>query len=164
MNKKLEEMLTEMKKSRTAQSVPSRRYQEQNTAQVGTSKNIINRDDEENASEPGDQENEIQDNPFRPSNMYELRTPMQPSNKQNIELNDSVVINEDRTGEDYHMVIGATNPLHRQSSNNTTTTHNEHLFDEPLNIQQDPVNQIAMTIEKLASRNTQPSLCHRKHI
>ena len=86
---------------------------------------------------------------------------MQPLSIQNIDLNDSVVINEDRTGEDYHnMVTGATKPLHRQSSNNTTTTHSEHLIAEPLNIQQDPVNQIAMAIEKLASRNTQQPLFH----
>ena len=38
MNKKLEKMLKEMNKSRRAQSVLSRRYQEQNTPQVGTSK------------------------------------------------------------------------------------------------------------------------------
>ena len=81
---------------------------------------------------------------------------------QNIDLNDSVVINEDRTGEEYHMVTGAIKPLHRQNSNNTTT-HNGHLIAEPLNIQQDPVNQIAMAIEKLASRNTQPSLFHPKN-
>ena len=74
-----------------------------------------------------------------------------------------MVINEDRIGEDYHMVTGATKPLHRQSSNNTTTTHNEHLIAEPPNIQQDPVNQVAMTIEKLASHNTQPSLFHPKN-
>ena len=74
-----------------------------------------------------------------------------------------MVINEDRTGEDYHMVKGATKPLHRQSSNNTTTTHNEHLIAEPLTIQQDPVNQIAIAIEKLARRNSQPSLFHPKN-
>ena len=122
-----------------------------------------NEDGEENASEPENQECEIQDNPFRPSNMNELRTPIQPLIIQNIDLNDSVVINEDRTQEDYHMVTGATKPLHRQSSNNTTTTHNEHLVAEPLNIQQDPGNQIAMAIEKLASRNSQPSLFHPKN-
>ena len=61
------------------------------------------------------------------------------------------------------MVTGATKPLHRQNSNNTTTTHNEHLIAEPLNIQQDPVNQIAIAIEKLASRNTQPSPFHPKN-
>ena len=67
-----------------------------------------------------------------------------------------------KTGEDYHKVTGAIKPLHRQSSQNTTTTHNEHLIAEPLNIQQDPVNQIAMVFEKLASRNTQRSLFHPK--
>ena len=34
--------------------------------------------------------------------MNELRTPMQPLKIQNIGINDSVVINEDRTGEDYY--------------------------------------------------------------
>ena len=63
MNEKLEKMLKEMKNSRRAQSVPSKRHQEQNTPQVGTSKNTNNKDDEANASEPEDQENEIQDSP-----------------------------------------------------------------------------------------------------
>ena len=163
MNKKMEKMLKEMKNDRRAQSVPSRRYQEQNTPQAGTSKNMYEEDDEANASEPEKQETEVQDNPLRPSNMNELRTPMQPLSIQNIDLNDSVTINENRITEDYHMVTGATKPLHRQSSNNTTIPHNEHLIAEPLNIQQDPVNQIAMAIAKLASRNPQPSLFHPKN-
>ena len=66
---------------------------------------ISNEDGEENASEPENQECEIQGNPFRPSNLNKLRTPMQPLSIQNIDLNDSVVINEDRTGEDYHKCI-----------------------------------------------------------
>ena len=102
MNENMEKRLKEIKNSRRTQSVHSRKYQEQNTPQVGTSKNTSNRDDEANASEPENQENEIQDNPFRSSNMNELRMPMQPLNIQNIDLNDSVVINEDRAGEDYH--------------------------------------------------------------
>ena len=104
MDEKLEKILKEMKNSRRAQSVPSRRYQEQDTPKAGTSKNIDNEGDEENASEPENQEYEIQDNPFRPSNLNELRTPIQPLNMQNINLNDSVAINEDRTGEDYHSI------------------------------------------------------------
>ena len=123
MNKKLGKLLQGMKNSRSTQSVPSRRYQEQNTPQVGNSKNTNNRDVEANASEP-EQENEIRDNLFRPSIMNEVRTPMRPLNIQNIDLYDLVVINEDRRGEDYHMVTRATKPLHRQSSNKTTTTHN----------------------------------------
>ena len=163
MDEKLEKILKEMKNNRRTQSVPNRRYREQNTPKPGTSKYTSNEDGEENASEPENQECEIQGNPFRPSNLNELRTPMQPLNIQNIDLNDSVVINEDRTQEDYYMVTGATKSLHRQSSNNTKTTHNEHLIAEPLNIQQDPVNQIAMAIEKLASCNSQPSLFHPKN-
>ena len=163
MDEKLEKIMKEMKNNRRTQSVPNRRYREQNTPRAGTSKHTSNEDGEENASEPENQECEIQDNPFGPSNPNELRTPIQPLSTQNIDLNDSVVINEDRTGEDYHMMTGAIKPLHRQSSNNTTTTHNEHLIAEPLNIQQDPVNQIAMAIEKLASRYSQPSLFHPKN-
>ena len=101
MNEKLEKMLKEMKKNRT-QSVPSKKYQEQNTPQAGTSKNINNGDDELNASDIENQENRTQDSPFRPSNNDELKTLMRPLNIQNIDLNDSVVINEDCTGEDYH--------------------------------------------------------------
>ena len=102
MDEKLEKILKEMKNNRRTQSVPNRSYQEQNTPKAGTSKYISNEDGEENASEPENQECEIQDNPFRPSNLNELRTLMQPLSIQNIDLNDSVVINEDRTEEDYH--------------------------------------------------------------
>ena len=150
-----------MNNSRRTQSVPSRSIT--NKTRLGTSKNSNKWDDEANASEPENQENEIQDNPFRPSNMNELGTPMQPLNKQNIDFKYSVVIYEDRTGEDCQIVTGDTKPLHRQSSNNTTKTHNEHLIAEPLNTQQDHVNRIAMAIEKLATRNTQPSLFHPKN-
>ena len=102
MDEKLEKILREMKNSTRTQSVPNRRYREQNTPRAGTSKYASDEDGEENASEPENQEFEIQDNPFRPSNLNELRTPIQPLSMQNIDLNDYVVINEDRRGEDYH--------------------------------------------------------------
>ena len=102
MDEKLEKVLREMKNSRRTQSVPSRRHQERNTPRAETSNYIDNEGGKENASEPKNQENEIRDSHFRPSNMNELRTPMQPLSMRNIDLNDSVVINEDRTGEDYH--------------------------------------------------------------
>ena len=102
MDEKPEKLLKEMKNNRRTQSVPNRRYREQNTPRAGTSKYASNEDDGENASEPENQECEIQDKPFRSSNLNELRTPIQPLNIQNIDLTDSVVINEDLTGEDYH--------------------------------------------------------------
>ena len=103
MDEKLEKILIEMKNNRRTQSVPNRRYREQNTPRAGTSKYASNEDGEENASELENQKCEIQDDPFRPSSLNELRTPIQPVSIQNIDLNDSVVINEDRTGEDYHI-------------------------------------------------------------
>ena len=98
MDEKLEKILKEMRNNRRTQSVPNR----QNTSRAGNLKYTSNEDGEENASEPENQEREIQDNPFRPSNLNELRTPIQPLSIQNIDLIDSVVINEDRTQEDYH--------------------------------------------------------------
>ena len=102
MDEKLEKILKKKKNNRRTQSVPNRRYREQNTPRAGTSNYTNNEDGEENASEPENQECEIQGNPFRPSNLNELETPIQPLSIQNIDLNDSVVINEDRTEEDYH--------------------------------------------------------------
>ena len=60
------------------------------------------------------------------------------------------------------MVTGAQKPFHRQDSNNTLS-QNAHLIAEPKNPSQDPVNQIALAIEKLANRNHQPSLFHSKN-
>ena len=68
--------------------------------------------------------------------------------------------------EEYHMVTGANRQLHRQNSqnpNDTIGSHAEqnlsHLTAKPL----DPVNQIAIAIERLANKNTQPSLFHPKN-
>ena len=91
-----------MKNNRRTQSVPGRRYREQNNHKARTSKNVDNEGDEEHASEIENQKCEIQDNLSRPSNLNELRMPIQPLSMQNIDLNDSEVINEDRIGEDYH--------------------------------------------------------------
>ena len=63
-------------------------------------------------------------------------------------------------------MTGANRKLHRQSSqnpNDTIGSHAEqnlsHLTTKPL----DPVNQIAIAIERLANKNTQPSLFHPKN-
>ena len=102
MNEKLEKVLREMKNNRRTQSVPTRKYREQNTPQVGTSTNTNSEGDEINASDSENQENEIQDSPFRPSVINELRTSIQSLGTQNVDLNDSLVINEHRIGDDYH--------------------------------------------------------------
>ena len=86
MDEKLEKLLKEMKNNRRTQFVPNRRYREQNAPRAGTLKYTSNENGEENASEPESQECEIQDNPFRPSNLNELRTPIQPLSIQNINV------------------------------------------------------------------------------
>ena len=72
MDEKLEKILKEMKHNRRTQSVPNRRYREQNNPRAGTSKYASNEDGEENASDLETQECEVQDDPFRPSNLNEL--------------------------------------------------------------------------------------------
>ena len=84
MDENLEKILREMKNSRRTQSEPNRQYREQDTPRSGTSKYIDNEGDEENASGPENQECEVQDNPFRPSNLNELRTPIQPLSTQTL--------------------------------------------------------------------------------
>ena len=116
MDEKLEKKLKEMKNKRRTQSVPNRRYREQNTTRAETSKYANDEDGEENSSEPENQECEIRDNPFRPSNLNEFRTPIQPLSMQNIDLNDSVVINEDRTQEDYHICDPTKKEYNRQKT------------------------------------------------
>ena len=80
-----------------------------------------------------------------------------------------MISEKDSEEEDYHMVTGANRQLHRQSSqnpqslNDTVGSHADQttstLTNEPL----DPVNQIALAIEKIANKNPQKSLFHPKN-
>ena len=64
-----------------------------------TPKHQNDEDGKIDVSHTNNQENAMQDNPSRPSEMSELRTPVQPVSVQNLDLDDTVVVNEDRTGE-----------------------------------------------------------------
>ena len=59
-----------------------------------TSKHVSNKDDELIASDNDEQENEIQDNPSRPSGIKELRTSVEPLTIQNLDLEDTVNVME----------------------------------------------------------------------
>ena len=76
MNKKLEGMMREVKNSRRIQSISSRKNNGQNTSRIETPKHINNDDGEINASDTENQEKRMQDNPFRPSEANDLRTPI----------------------------------------------------------------------------------------
>ena len=67
------------------------------------------------------------------------------------------------------MVTGANRQLHRQSSqnpqslNDTTGSHADKNVTTSTTAPLDPVNQIALAIEKLAKQNSQPTLFHPKN-
>ena len=69
-----------------------------------TPKCANDKDGEINASDTDDHENEIQDNPFRPTGTNQLRTQVQPISIQYLDLDNTVIVNEDRTGEGFHTI------------------------------------------------------------
>ena len=113
------------------------------------------------ASENDNSDFENEDNhPIRASNMHELRNPAKPFCQNRFELDETIVSKEDSEEEDYHMVTGANRPLHRQSSpnpqslNDTTGSHADQNLTTSTTTPLDPVNQIALAIEKLANQNS----------
>ena len=96
-------MMREVKTNKRTQSVPSRKNDEPATSRAETPRYSNNNDGEINASDTENEENRIQDNPFRPSDINELRTPFQPINTKNADLDET--INEDRITEDYHSML-----------------------------------------------------------
>ena len=96
-------------KNRRSQSIPNRINNQKTTSRIETPKHINNNDGELNASDTEIQENRIQDDPLRPTETNELRTPIQPISSQNLDLFDTENKNEDRTGEDYSKKANAEN-------------------------------------------------------
>ena len=82
-------------------------------------------------------------------------------------LDETIIINENREERaDHHMVTGPTKNILRQSSTNSNTTNTQGPYAQtPLEHPEptDPVSQIAIAIENLARRNTEPSLFHPKN-
>ena len=89
MNEKLERIMREVKDSRKTQSFPSRKDNGQTTSRIETPYYINSEDGDINASDTKNQENRLQDNPFRPSETNELRTQIQPISIQNVDLDDT---------------------------------------------------------------------------
>ena len=74
--------------------------------------------------------------------------------------------NEESEEEEYHMVTGANRQLHRQSSqklNDTIGSNADQNTTTSITQPLDPVNQIALAIEKLANKNSRQSLFHPKN-
>ena len=80
--------MMEMKNDRRAQSEPMEKICNQTTSSIDA-RNINSRDNELNALNVKDQENRMQDVPFRSSEISELRTPVHPVINLECYLDDS---------------------------------------------------------------------------
>ena len=96
--------------------------------------------------------------------MSKLRQPYTPLGIAEDILNEAIIINENRQERaDHHMVTGPNKNILRQSSTNSNTTNTQGPHAQtPLEHPEptDPVSQIAIAIENLARRNTEPPLFH----
>ena len=117
--------------------------------------------------ENSDSEN---DYPLRASKMKDLKHPAKPLFRSESDVDVTIHSDEESNAEsldeDYHMVTGANRQLHRQSSQKLNDTlgsradqNSSNMTPKPL----DPVNQIALAIEKLANKNSPQSLFHHKN-
>ena len=170
MDSKLEAILKEVKSNKTTSTMTNPRsdIDEIQDLQTSGSKTVRSMGVRASNNENSDSEND--DHPLRASKMKDLRHPAKPlfrsESDVNITIHSDEESNTESPEEDYHMVTGANRQLHRQSSQKLNDTAGSHadqnlpnLTTKPL----DPVNQIALAIERLANKNTQPSLFHPKN-
>ena len=169
IDSKFEAILKEIKTSKNASTITNPRSESnetQNTQPSGSRDRSIGV--HVSVNDNSDSENE-DSHPIRASNMHELRNPAKPFCQNRFELNETIVSNEDSEEEEYHMVTGANRQLHRESSqnpqslNNTTGSHADQNATTSTTAPLDPVNQIALAIEKFAKQNPQPTLFHPKN-
>ena len=81
-------------------------------------------------------------------------------------MNRTILSNEEPGEEYYHLVTGVNRQIHRQSSqklNDTIGSHADHNSSNSTVKPLDPVNQIALAIEKLANKNPSQSIFHPKN-
>ena len=169
IDNKFDAILREIKTSKNASTITNPRS-ESNETQNNQPSGSRNRSIGVHASENENSDSENEDNhPIRASNMHELRDPARPFCQNRFELDGTLVSNEDSEEEDYHMVTGANRQLHRQSSqnpqslNDTTGSHAAQNTTTSSATPLDPVNQIALAIEKLANKNESQTFFHPKN-
>ena len=163
LNSKFEAILKEIRTNRESNLINDEEDAENNRPGPSNSENrTLRKKDASNILTDIDKN---QDDRFQSSEMSELRQPYTPLGV-NQTLNETIIINENRQEADHHMVTGPTKNILRQSSTNSNTTntpglHPGLLLEHPEPT--DPVSQIAQVIEKLARKNTEPSLFHPKN-
>ena len=167
MENKLETILREIKSNKSASTVTNPRSEVNGTQDIQPSGSKVNKSIGAHASNNENSDSENEDYPLKASKMKELKHPAKPLYESDVD----VTIHSDEESdaeslEDYHMVTGAPRSLHRQSSqqlNDTVGSHADQNFTNLPTKPLDPVNQIALAIEKLANKNSPQSLFHPKN-
>ena len=170
MDNKLETILREIKSNKSVSVVTNPRSENdeiQNAQPMGSKGN---KSIGVHASNNDNSETEDEGFPHKASKMKDLKHPAKPLFRSESDVDITIHSDEESDAEglneDYHMVTGANRQLHRQSSQKLNDTIGSHTDQNTMNsITQplDPVNQIALAIEKLANKNSPQSLFHPKN-
>ena len=164
MDNKLEAILREIKTNKSVSTVTNPRSEtnEMQDPQPSGSRTI--RSIGVHASNNENSETEDEDFPLKASKAKDLKQPAKPIYESDVDV---TIHSEEESDvepiEDYHIVTGANRKLHRQSSqklNDTIGSHADHSLPNLTTQPFDPVNQIAIAIEKLANKNPSQSLFH----
>ena len=170
MDNKLETILREIKSNKSASIATNPRSEtnEMHDPQPSGSRTI--RSIGVHASNNENSETEDEDFPLKASKMKDLKHPAKPLFRAESDVDVTIHSDEESDAEplreDYHMVTGANRTLHRQSSQKSNDTIGSHADLNLPNLTAqppDPVNQIAIAIEKLANKNSSQSLFHPKN-
>ena len=166
MENKLEAILKEIKSNKSASTVTNPRSDINEMRENQPSGSKLRKSIGVHASNNENSDSENDDYPLRASKMKDLKHPAKPFFETETDLDQIELSNEESEQENYHMVTGANRQLHRQSSQKLNDTIGSHAVQNITNsITQplDPVNQIALAIEKLANKNSPQSLFHPKN-
>ena len=170
MDNKLETILREIKSNKSASIATNPRSENDETRNMQPTGSKGNKSIGVHASNNENSETEDEDFPLKASRMKDLKHPAKPLFRAESDVDVTIHSDEESDAEsldeDYHMVTGANRKLHRQSSQKSNDTIGSHADLNLPNLTTqppDPVNQIAIAIEKLANKNSQPSLFHPKN-
>ena len=101
MNSKFEMLLQEIKENRSVSAITNPRSEVGENPPLNPTSSRNTMSEVENASNKKTR-NEIQDTPFRSSEMIELRQPVEPINLHETGLDDTLIINEGPRGAEHH--------------------------------------------------------------
>ena len=172
IDNKFEAILKEIKSNKSASTVTNPRSELNENQEPQASGSKTNKSIGVHASLNENSDSENEDHPLRASKMKDLRLPAKPMFRAESDVDVTIHSDEESDAEsleDYHMVTGANRQLNRQSSqnpqslNDTTGSHAAQNTTTSSATPLDPVNQIALAIEKLANKNESQTFFHPKN-